>query len=111
MQEKNQWPAACLEAGLQHVQSQPVDVVHKPGSHAGWKNIILQRRQLGHFYLSVTLWDRPSLLDVVISPIDQNNFGNRILAALARAASPANPPPQSPLRGGLFSHASTSEAF
>jgi hypothetical protein len=52
MQEENQRPAACLESGLQHMHSQPVDVAHKPGSYAGWKNIILQRRQLGHFHLS-----------------------------------------------------------
>jgi hypothetical protein len=58
----------------------------------------------------VTLWDRPSLLDVVISPIDQNNFGNRILAALA-CRQPREPPPTITMRDGLFSHACTSEAF
>jgi hypothetical protein len=49
MQEQDQRPAACLEAGLQHMQSQPVDVAHKPGSYAGRKNIISQRRRFGHF--------------------------------------------------------------
>jgi hypothetical protein len=51
MQEQDQRPAACLETGLQHVHSQPVDVAHKAGSDDGRKNIILERRQLGHFYL------------------------------------------------------------